>query len=54
MDDYTEETYYFDTAKEASDAMDVMRAERACDIAYSSVRTSDGRYKVTVKVGEAR
>lgn len=52
MDDYTEETYFYDSAQEASDAMDVMRAERGCDIAYNSQKMADGRYKVIVKVGE--
>lgn len=54
MDDYIEETYYYDTMKEATEAMDVMRAERACDMACGVSKTDDGRFKLTVMVGDSR
>ena len=54
MDDYIEETYYYDTMKEATEAMDIMRAERACDMACGVSKTDDGRFKLTVMVGDSR
>lgn len=54
MEALTEEVYFYDTQKEASEAADRMRAERACDMRIEFKKISNGHVKMTVEVGEAR
>ena len=49
-----EEVYFYDTMKEATDAMERMRAERACELGFDLKTISNGHVKMTVEVGETR
>ena len=49
----TEETYWYDTMKEAIEAMQVMMAERACDMAFDADPVGD-KVKLVVKCGKTR
>ena len=50
----TEEVYYFDSLKEAEDAMEKMRCERACDLGFRFDNHDPNHVKMIVEVGEPR
>lgn len=50
----TEEVYYYDTLDEAVEDIEIMRAERACDMEITVDNTQQGKVKVTVKCGDSR
>lgn len=52
MEVLTEEYYYYDTFDEAVEAMEKMKAERPCELAFDITAISNGHYKMVVKVGE--
>ena len=54
MEVLIEEKYYFETMKEAGDASDKMRAERACDMGFKYKTLENGLIEMTVELGEAR
>lgn len=54
MDGSTEEVYFYDTMQEAVDAMEIMRAERACELGFDLKTMKNGHVKMTVEVGEIR
>ena len=54
MDDSTEEVYFYDSMDDAVDAMEIMRAERACELAFNLKTMANGHVKMTVEVGEIR
>lgn len=54
MEYETQEIYWYDTVQEAVDDMEIMRAERACDMAFDIDAENFDRVKMTVKVGKIR
>ena len=53
MEYETEEVYWYYTMKEALEAMQIMMAERACDMAFHADPVGD-KVKMVVKCGEVR
>ena len=49
-----EEVYFYDTMQEATDAMERMRAERACVVGFHYKKMSNGHIKLTVEVWDKR
>ena len=45
----TEEVYFYRNMQEAIEDMNLMRVERACDMAFNIDVCPDGRIKMTVK-----
>ena len=52
METLTEEYYFFDTMEEAVAAIEKMKVERPCELAFDVSPMSNGHVKMTVKVGE--
>lgn len=52
MEHYTEEVYYYDTMESAVEALERMKIERPCEMAFDVSALPDGRVKMVVKVGE--
>ena len=50
----TEEVYWYDTVQEAVDDWEVMRATRACDLAFDIDAIHYDRVKMIVHVGKTR
>ena len=54
MEYETEEVYWYDTMEEAVDDMELMRAERACDMAFDIDAEHYEKVKMVVKTGKTR
>lgn len=52
MDDYTVETYFYESINDAVEEMERMKAERPCEMAFDVEDLHNGRCRMTVKVGE--
>lgn len=52
MEHYTEEVYYYDTMESAVEALEQMKIERPCEMAFDVSALPDGSVKMVVKVGE--
>lgn len=48
----TEETYYYDSMTEAIQDMEVIRAERGCDLVFDIEPLPEGPVRMIVKVGK--
>ncbi len=53
MDDYTEETYFYQSIQDAVEEMERMKAERPCEMIFDVEDLHNGQCMMTVKVGEA-